>query len=477
MKNRTMLFNKSISIYLVFNIIYNLFGWVVPIKKATPGDADAIIYAIMGILGILLVLVDFIRNDYWRKTKYCWVLYAFICVMGISSVLNISYGYMSNAKTILWTLIQFTLFYSFYQRIEREKFIDFFSKLWFAVGLFWMIPILYSILQFFRMNSYYINIWEKNVRQGFVENRLFGVFNDPNYAAMMSLLLIIGIFFIKNTEKRWKRNCYIAYGILQFIYIVLSGSRTVQVCLLVTVFIFVYTQLRNKRIALKGYKVVLSRIIFSMICLVFVLVLVEGTRRGMELASGGLNSIEAFHQYAQDTQKELEGKKSKTGTNMMNSDKTKDMLHRKDGKKGNISNNRVTIWKSYLGGIEQHLLFGMSPRNSIQVFVKENPNSYIAQTEYETHNGYLSLIVCTGIVGSLIMAIFIVLNIKDVLKNVVQRQFISMEYLGCILIIGNIFMFTFFLTDLFFVNNIIATLFWVFLGAINYWSVGKNEIS
>ena len=93
--------------YLLFNIVYNLFGWIVPVKLMTPETVDSFIYIVMGIMGAVLAAVDVILNSYWKKTRYCWILYAFLAVMGISTVLNMSFGYMSNLKTSLYYSIPF----------------------------------------------------------------------------------------------------------------------------------------------------------------------------------------------------------------------------------------------------------------------------------------------------------------------------------------------------------------------------------
>lgn len=478
MQKYKVLLDKCIGIYLVFNIVYNLFGWVVPIKEVTPEALDSAVYAVMGILGALLVLADVILNRYWLKTKYCWLLYAFLCVMGISSILNISFGFMSNAKTIMWSLIQFTIFYSYCQRVEKEKLIRYTSRLCVGIAAFWLVPTLYSMLQFLRLNSYYTPIWGKKIKQGLVENRLFGVFNDPNYAAFMSLILIIGMYFLyQQTKKQWKKNVCIIYGLIQFLYIVLSGSRTVEVGMLCTVLLFVYLQLRNKYPELKGIKVILNRCFLAFLCVVFIFVFWEGTRTVAEQVPAGLNKIEWFQEYAKESQKKFDNKKEKVESKMKSTKKSKKVLERKDGKAGNVSNNRVTIWKSYLGGMQKHYIFGMSPRNSVRVFTTENPKSYIAQTDYETHNGYLSLFVCTGIAGFLLMIIFLLLQAKHMIEIIVRKKVISSEQMSCMFVIMNIVIFAFFFTDLFFVNNIVATLFWVLLGLSNQWSVEKDEIS
>ena len=401
--------------YLLFNIVYNLFGWIVPVKLMTPETVDSFIYIVMGIMGAVLAAVDVILNSYWKKTRYCWILYAFLAVMGISTVLNMSFGYMSNLKTIVWTGIQFVLFYSLYQRIDKEKAMRYLGVLWKIISIIWIVPVLYSIFQFLMLDSYYTLIWGKKIKQGLVENRLFGIFSDPNYAAIVSLLLIIGmIFLIYRTEKKWKKAIYIIYSTILFVYIVLSGSRTAEVGLIMTVVVYTYALSGKTR---KGGRKLVEIVLSCILGVVLVVSAWEISKVGLEKLPKIVDEVSFVKEYKESkknvVQKSETSSKEKMDTNLKSTITSTKVLERKDGKAGNISNNRVKIWKSYLKGMGNHLIFGMSPRNSVQIFVKENPNSYIAQTDYETHNGYLSVFVATGFAGSILMCLFIILQVKN----------------------------------------------------------------
>lgn len=470
MKKCRKIMDMLVIFYLFFNIIYNLFGWIVPVKLVTPEAIDSFIYIVMGLLGAVLAAIDIILNPYWRKTRYCWILHAFLVIMVISTVLNMSFGYLSNLKTIVWTGIQFILFYSLYQRIEKEKAMRYLGILWKILAVIWIIPVLYSVFQFLVLDSYYTLIWGKKIKQGLVENRLFGIFSDPNYAAIVSLLLIIGmIFLISRTEKRWKKIIYVAYSILLFAYMVLSGSRTAEIGLIMTTVIYVYALCKKT----KGDGKQIVKMMLACILGAFLVVSGwEASKLGLEQLPKAVSEVPFVREYKESKKdaenKSVTDKKEQMDKNLKSTTESKKVLERKDGKAGNISNNRVEIWKSYIGGMGNHLIFGMSPRNYVQVFVAENPDSYIAQTDYETHNGYLYVFVATGFAGSILMLIFIILQIKDTWRIFFKEQ-MDIECLTCILIVANIAVFTFFFTELFFVNTMLAALFWSVLGMLDYW--------
>ena len=477
MKKCRKIIDILIIFYLLFNIIYNIFGWIVPIKLVTPETVDSLIYMVMGLLGACFVMVDVILNPYWQKTRYCWILYAFLVVMGISTVLNMSFGYMSNLKTIVWTGIQFVLFYSLYQRIDKEKAMWYLGILWKILSIIWIVPVLYSIFQFLMLDSYYTLIWGKKIKQGFVENRLFGIFSDPNYAAIVSLLLIIGMVFLAcRTKKKWEKVIYTIYSLIMFGYMVLSGSRTAEVGLIMTVVLYTYALSRNLK---RGKQELIRTVLFCVLSVIIGVSVWEVSKLGLERLPKLVHEVSFVKEYKQSKKNVLQGfgisNKEKMDKELKSTATSKRVLERKDGKAGNISNNRVEIWKSYLGGMDKHLIFGMSPRDSVQVFVKENPDSYIAQTDYETHNGYLSIFVATGLAGSVLMFLFIVLQIKDTCKVFFGRTEMQIECLTCILIIANIAVFTCFFTELFFVNNMLAALFWSALGMLEYWREKKDE--
>ena len=195
--------NKIVKLYIIFSIFYSLIGRVIPIKQLIGEGVNSLIYILLAGIGALLLLVDLFTTKKWYKGKYIIVLYSFVVIIGISSLINIKYGFSDNLKTIVWTTIQIGLIYTFYTRFSREELIRFFDKMWVAMSTFWFFPVIISLVQFVICKGYITKVEGRRLRQGFYDNRLFGLFNDPNYAAITSLCVIVAMLYLlkKVTNK------------------------------------------------------------------------------------------------------------------------------------------------------------------------------------------------------------------------------------------------------------------------------------
>src|SRR5699024_5838668 len=105
------------------------------------------------------------------------------------------------------------------------------------------------------------------MRIGFYENRLYGIFVDPNYACTISLICIL--FAIRNIIKNKKiiqRTLYSFIALIQFSYVALSGSRSGIIQLMAATFfgvffVYLYKNYTNRKfVATKLVQAVLSAI-------------------------------------------------------------------------------------------------------------------------------------------------------------------------------------------------------------------------
>ena len=156
-------------------------------------------------------------------------------VLGLSSLTNIRYGMVDNLKTMVWTCIHLFLVYSIVPRLGGEKGERFVRRVLWGIGALWTVCVLISVAQYVFQISYremmHADLWK---RQGFVDNRLFGLFSDPNAAALMSICLVFAIIYLMETDKCvWKRCIGVGAVVLHCAYIILSGSRTAVICLLI----------------------------------------------------------------------------------------------------------------------------------------------------------------------------------------------------------------------------------------------------
>lgn len=449
--------NKAVEVYIIATIIYSFIGRVVPFKVFIGEEINTIMYYLLALVGGGLVAVDFFTTKEWRKGKYIGILYIFIAVMCISSVLNIEYGYIDNVKTIIWTTIEIVLIYTLYKRYEKESFVKLMDKIWWGISAFWFFPVVYSLKQFALLERYRVRLeGTRRVRQGFYENRLFGIFNDPNFAAATSVYVILACLYLYKKSDNKKLKIFLIIDIIvQMMYVVLSGSRTAIVCMIAVGCVWGWLQWHKKNTGWKIGKKILRFVAVP----VFSAVIVALGSTAIQKASIIMPMTYYYVVYG-ETLDEIE---------IAGEEIDDDLTTRKDGQGENISNNRTTIWKAYLDGMEGDLLFGGSPRNNLVKWQEKDPDGYLVETEYETHNGYLLVLVSTGVVGFSVLLVYVILYARKLWIYVKERKELETEFVFVMLLLITLLVYAFFFTEIFFIHNLTSVLFWMHLGASMFW--------
>ena len=99
------------------------------------------------------------------------------------------------------------------------------------------VGVLVSLGQFLMLQGYRVYDYKGLlIRQGFVESRLFGILASPNYLSIISLMVIIYLWMRLSLYNKIIKILAISSIVLNFAYIVLSGSRTTYICLVVVAF-------------------------------------------------------------------------------------------------------------------------------------------------------------------------------------------------------------------------------------------------
>ena len=228
--------NKAVVWYAILFFCYSIIGRIVPLAALVEGPVNQALYMAFAGVGALLLFADLLTERYMFRTKYSYLLVLFLVVTGLSCVVNIKYGITDNVKTLVWTSIQLLLLYTIYIRIGKEKTILLCKRLFNILIAVWMIAGIVSILQYMFQIGYYVELGELVKRQGFVDNRVFGVFNDPNYASVTSLYVIVmSLYLFRETDKKFLKSYYVVSLVVQYVYIILSGSRTAEVCVLLAI--------------------------------------------------------------------------------------------------------------------------------------------------------------------------------------------------------------------------------------------------
>nr|WP_306790245.1 O-antigen ligase family protein [Trueperella sp. zg.1013] len=456
-KVRKEFFDKIVLHYIWITIVVFTLMIISPVLSFLTKTPFYHLQSYLGIFGALLLAVDVLLQRTVFKAKYVYLLYLISFIALIATVRTREFGIKDNLFSIAWATISFSLFYSISARIEKEEFIKTMDMYIHLLFLIWSIACLVSIAQFFMDigYTYVINPLAEDVsiaRQGFLQNRLFGIFDPINHAAYISLMLFI-LTLYEFRKKRKFKWLYSIPAVLFVVHIILSGSRSAKFSLLICSFIGFFLLYRShfKKVNFKR----------TVIALVLSACFMVGVYYSIRVYSNGLSTISSL----------LNTNNSKPSD--------KDVLDRNEDLKDNFSNNRLAIWKDYLDNYREFGVIGLSPGNYMKYIAKNQPNLYIVQyvktnfpekfaagAIYHTHNGYLKVFVSTGYIGILSLLAFLLLSFKDNFLYVKRITHVQDLYVFSFLIVISGLISAIFDQGIFFMENTPAFFFWMFAGLI-----------
>lgn len=281
---------------------------------------------------------------------------------------------------------------------------------------------------------------------------------------MISLAIIILLTYFMCVKRKVKYfPVQLVFMLIQGIYIILSGSRTIMLCMVIFS-VFLGNIILNIAMPYKAKDVlkkeVLVRIVVSVVSAVVMLGLILGMKNGIVKLNWMLNNGYSHH-------KEIVGEEE---------EEDDEILERNDVGEGNMSNGRIDIWKSYIECSKDSIIWGASPANALKHAQMIKPKGFLTKRPYEPHNGYLAIYVNTGIVGSCIMLIFIIsilLNLKEYIK---AKGLKDNEFLVLTSFVASYAFYAVFFYEIFFKNNFTSVIFWLMLGFYNVFLIKqKNE--
>ena len=406
--------------FILIVAVYCMCGLIVPLQFIS---ANKIVAGGMTLLGILLATYNLAIKKVYLKIKTIEYLLLFFAFNIITSILVISYGYSTNIKNALIFYIYFLTVFPIFTEITREEGKKVYDYFFYTVTLLNTFGVLVSLIQFVLLKGYRVHDYKGlYIRQGFVESRLFGILASPNYLSLISLIVIIFLVLkICSFEKVYRYISIVAI-VLNFIYIVLSGSRTAFICMMIAAVIYSIVMFYQKGNIKSLFKVVLA------------IVVVLFSYRAVNFTSEQYLKFNKERLEVQD--KKLENKDNNLS------------LERTDTSEENISNNRFAIWKSTASFVPKKPIFGYSGGNWYEIGKKTNPDEYIIKEHYLTHNGYLEILFYNGLAGFISMGIFVLSFFISLVKQIfrdkkeglVNKDLLSIVMILMVILVSNLFL-------------------------------------
>lgn len=406
--------------FILIVAVYCMCGLIVPLQFIS---ANKVVARGMTLLGILLATYNLVIKKVYLKIKTIEYLLLFFAFNIITSILVISYGYSTNIKNALIFYIYFLTVFPIFTGITREEGKKIYDYFFYTVTVLNTFGVLVSLIQFVLLKGYRVHDYKGlYIRQGFVESRLFGILASPNYLSLISLIVIIFLVLKVCSFEKVYRYISIVAIVLNFIYIVLSGSRTAFICMMIAAVIYSIVMFYQKGNVKSLLKVALA------------IVVVLFSYKAVNFTSEQYLKFNKERLEVQD--KKLENKDNNLS------------LERTDTSEENISNNRFAIWKSTVSFVPKKPIFGYSGGNWYEIGKKTNPDEYIIKEHYLTHNGYLEILFYNGLAGFISMGIFVLLFFISMVKRIfrdkkeglVNKDLLSIVMILMVILVSNLFL-------------------------------------
>lgn len=438
--------------YIVFYAVYSISTRFMPTAVLCEGlPADVLYKTVIIGVGLLALAHIILLRPSVRLDKFILLLALFIVILGISALSNRQYEFAGNITGIATFAAQLIVFCFLPQAMSEDELGLCMTRTAFFCSFFWTPGCAFSLYQYIA-NIHYItqNPEGRLVWQGIVDGRLFGLFSDPNFAAFTSLIIIILLIY---AMKRCKNQTFLhiklekpffIYGVVCIVinlaYLVMSNSRTIYIAAVGTLLFFVliktYRQHRESGLADRAQ-------------------LIRDLAKKTALALAAVVAIYAVIFFP------LRGIGYLTAPDRDINDMVRDDVNIE-----NITNNRSTIWQNYLKLYTDKPLFGFSIRSALPYATEKYPDSYLAETQYVTHNSYLSLLVETGLTGFAVMGVFFLLFFLRSLKRIQKKEAVSDSYFLFAALIVSVLLFMAAFHDIFFTVNIETMLLFTGIGYI-----------
>jgi O-antigen ligase len=379
---------------------------------------------------------DFKKTEYKSSIPWDVFLTEFWWAALVSCAINQNYNFSGNIKELIWSMLN--LFLVYFPADNMKKVIKKLQKI-LVIFCFSMSAISLMIFAFQINHIFYLE--DKTIYAGFIENRLFGSYVNPNVGSKLVFTVILFSIYSLISGTKHKRF-HIWAIIINFIYIALSSSRvtlvTMSVVLSIVFFWHAYV-FRKKKL--------FSSVLQTSAACAAIVFLDNAVKKIFSYLPFFISKILGTHMQSQNI----------------------NTIRLDIAQSGDISNLRFKIWLSAWELFKTTPIFGTSPRGIVEYAKNVLPDTFIAvKNYYFVHNTYIGTFVYTGIFGALPILAFFVKSLLNILFFYKEKSFQTKnKYLDIIvLLLITIFIYGIFEPEIIFSNTINCLLFWLFLSEV-----------
>ncbi len=389
-------------IYITVCILwfFPLLGWLIdPLSK------------VCFVWGAGLILWDLLTRRRMFKGVYWALPLLMIAAFGITILLNIQYSFYMGIKHLIYLGISLLILYGQDRKSSFEELKKLLYRLnLIIIGVVFCAGIVSIVMFVFKISFTFYND-DTLLRQGFLENRLFGVYTSPNTGALFVIISLAAMMInsvIKHQGKMKFHWFYYVNLVVQAIYFSLTLSHGGTLTLVAFFILLTVCYIFPKMQAAKG---TLKAVGVSLLAVVVLAggsnVLVQGIQYGMSYVPGFVEMVKQPEEPA--TPGKTEPQQNKVDFERIESG-------------DDLSNGRITIWTGSLKALRQHPLFGYANMLWDEQDELRFETSDFSASELEwlyrhngnLHNAYVHIAAYSGIVGITLFLILGLLLVKKV---------------------------------------------------------------
>lgn len=359
------------------------------------------------IWGCFIIAYDvlFGQKNVFRAFRW-YLLVAFTLLFGITIIVNIRYSFFDSVKNMIYCLLFFFVLYTQRQDISKEELYRYLKRYNHIMVVLITCITTVSVL-FFILNINFLFEAGGALRNiGFWYNRLYGVWN-PNTGTMLGLasILFCGINYYISDRKpgRWW-ILYIYNLIIQFIYYSLSNSRAMTACIAVMIaVVLVFIAFPHLRTRKKMWISLVLTVAIGATSMGAVLALTTGTRTVMRLVPPLLAPLTEKIDIPESPDIPLDDADDEISFERVENFE----------ENGDITNNRMGMWKAAWKIVKQHPIFGIGDPDCLHddgtldgnidasVFTEED-YAALKHAGYFFHNGFIQILLTSGFAGLIV---------------------------------------------------------------------------
>ena len=410
------------------------------------------LYPIVFIWALLII-----GHDFWyasRRRAYFGPLLVYGVTLLLATLANTAY---STLDSYLIAVLQLIIFFLVFLNPPNRSLLSIRQEMrlvipW--VSLLTFVASSISLLMFF-LN---ISLTRHGMTIGLVGERLFGIYFNCNPAAFLACIsMVLSIWAFR--QRFMFRYFYVLNSVVQLLYIILTGCRSVLLILAFYSICLLYVKVFRRYGFSHLKQVVLS--VLTVVTIVFGANLVQKTLFIIPQLQGAKVEVENRFQFARLEEIMVMLREDPLG----HFEEAAAIADEVSSGRIELLDDSLKIWKTAP-------LLGVGANNFRAVGLDVDPSSTVLQGAQvvHSHHVFLEALVTAGIVGFVSFLLFFVQSILtfwEALKKTSKTSFYAVVML-CLLIVVAEFIGSLFDYGIFYVYSLSATLAWQFLGYV-YW--------